>query len=116
MTSYSERWRNEVAIPETDYADLLNTAVSQIHASRNAIAIQVNTAAMTTYWNLGKMMEIIMQKHIYTIAEITSLSAPIFKKNRITNAYIFGSYARGTANETSDIDFLVDIEGSNVQM
>ncbi|MBQ9816102.1 MAG: nucleotidyltransferase domain-containing protein [Proteobacteria bacterium] len=39
---------------------------------------------------------------------------PVF--DRITNAYIFGSYARGTANETSDIDFLVDIEGSNVQM
>ena len=57
-----------------------------------------------------------MQKHIYTISEITSLSAPIFKKNKITNAYIFGSYAHGTANETSDIDFLVDIEGSNVQM
>ena len=56
-----------------------------------------------------------MQKHIYTISEITSLSAPIFKKNKITNAYIFGSYARGTANETSDIDFLVDIEGSNVK-
>ncbi len=56
MASYSERWRNEVAIPETDYADLLNTAVPQIHASRNAIAIQVNTAAMTTYWNLGKLL------------------------------------------------------------
>ena len=48
--------KTEIAIPETDYADLLNTAVSQIHASRNAIAIQVNTAAMTTYWNLGKLL------------------------------------------------------------
>ena len=48
--------KTEIAIPETDYADLLNTAVSQIQASRNAIAIQVNTAAMTTYWNLGKLL------------------------------------------------------------
>ena len=48
--------KTEIAIPETDYADLLNTAVSQIHASRNAIAIQVNTAALTTYWNLGKLL------------------------------------------------------------
>ena len=35
--------KTEIAIPETDYADLLNTAVSQIQASRNALAIQVNT-------------------------------------------------------------------------
>ena len=48
--------KNEIAIPETDYTDLLNTAVSQIHASRNAVAIQVNTAAMMTYWNLGKLL------------------------------------------------------------
>ena len=48
--------KTEIAIPETDYTNLLNTAVSQIHASRNAVAIQVNTAAMTTYWNLGKLL------------------------------------------------------------
>ena len=50
------RKKDEIAIPETAYADLLKTAVSQIHASRNAIAIQVNTAAVTTYWNLGKLL------------------------------------------------------------
>ena len=39
-----------------EYADILSTAINQIQASRNAIAAQINTAANSTYWNLGKLL------------------------------------------------------------
>ena len=41
---------------------------------------------------------------IYTIKEIKNIIKPIFNKYGITEIYLFGSYARGEAKETSDID------------
>ncbi len=35
---------------------------------------------------------------------------PILKRNKITRAGIFGSYARGKQNKKSDIDILVEID------
>jgi len=34
---------------------------------------------------------------------------PILKKNKVTKAGIFGSYARGEQNKKSDVDILVEI-------
>lgn len=48
--------KNEIALPENDYFDLLKTAITQIKSSRNAIALQVNTTANSTYWSLGKLL------------------------------------------------------------
>lgn len=45
---------------------------------------------------------------IYTIEDIRRIVMPVVKKYRIPAIYLFGSYARGTATETSDIDLLVD--------
>lgn len=42
-----------------------------------------------------------------TIHEIKELITPILEKYGITSAYLFGSYARGTETETSDIDLAV---------
>ena len=51
---------------------------------------------------------------IYTISEIRDLITPVAKKYNLKAVYLFGSYARGDANEDSDIDLLVDLSGSNV--
>ena len=41
---------------ESDYANLLDAAKSQISAARNALAVSVNTAVTSAYWNLGKLL------------------------------------------------------------
>ena len=51
-------------------------------------------------------------EHIYSIDEIITIIAPIAKKYGTPAVYLFGSYARGTANANSDIDFLVDTDGT----
>lgn len=51
---------------------------------------------------------------VYTISEIQTLIAPIAKKYHIPAVYLFGSYARGTATEASDIDLLVDTSGTTL--
>ena len=49
-----------------------------------------------------------LNKSIYTIKEIKTIIKPILNKYGITEIYLFGSYARGEAKESSDIDIYCD--------
>lgn len=48
-----------------------------------------------------------MNNTIFTIQDIERLVKPIAEKHKVKAIYLFGSYARGEANENSDLDFLV---------
>lgn len=48
-----------------------------------------------------------MEKTIFTISDIKALVKPIAEKYKVKEIYLFGSYARGEADEESDLDFLV---------
>ena len=52
---------------------------------------------------------------IYTISEIQAIVTPIAQKHRLKAVYLFGSYARGTATEHSDVDLLIDTEGTAIK-
>ncbi len=52
---------------------------------------------------------------IYTVAEIQKIVTPIAQRYGLRAVYLFGSYARGAATENSDVDLLVDTEGSGVK-
>ena len=41
---------------------------------------------------------------IYAVEEIKSIVLPVAQKYQLRAVYLFGSYARGTATENSDID------------
>lgn len=49
-----------------------------------------------------------MTQQTYTIGQIQSILYPIFSSYQIRKAILFGSYAKGIAQEKSDIDLLVD--------
>ena len=49
-----------------------------------------------------------MTQQTYTVQQIQSLLNPVFSEYRIRKAVLFGSYAKGLAQERSDIDLLVD--------
>ena len=44
---------------------------------------------------------------IYTMEEITDIIAPVARKYGVERIYVFGSYAKGTADKYSDVDFLI---------
>ena len=46
--------------------------------------------------------------NIYSLNEIKLKLAPIFVEYDITKAILFGSYAKGQATESSDIDLVID--------
>ena len=52
---------------------------------------------------------------VYTVETIASIIAPIAQKYGVPAVFLFGSYARGTANEDSDIDLLIDTTGSDLK-
>lgn len=52
---------------------------------------------------------------IYTIEEIRMLIKPVAEKYKLPAVYLFGSYARGTATENSDVDLLVDTTGTELK-
>ena len=45
---------------------------------------------------------------VYTIDMLRQTLSPIFQRNNVRKATLFGSYSRGEANEHSDVDLLVD--------
>ena len=48
-----------------------------------------------------------MSVQVFTIENITALVKPLAQKYQVKEVYLFGSYARGEADENSDLDFLV---------
>lgn len=51
---------------------------------------------------------------VYTIDEIKNKIIPIAIKYNLKAVFLFGSYARGTANENSDIDLIIDTTGTEL--
>lgn len=49
-----------------------------------------------------------MNNKVYTIDEIKNIVAPIAKEYGVQRVFLFGSYARGEATSSSDLDFRVD--------
>lgn len=50
----------------------------------------------------------------FDLDKIRMLVAPVAKKHQLRSVYVFGSYARNEADEDSDVDLLIDREGSCV--
>ena len=48
-----------------------------------------------------------MQTSVFTMEQIAAAVKPLADKYRVKEIYLFGSYARGDADEDSDLDFLV---------
>ena len=44
---------------------------------------------------------------VFSLDDIKEMVKPIAEKYRVEAIYLFGSYARGEADEESDLDFLV---------
>ena len=44
----------------------------------------------------------------YTVDQIRTRLTPVFRRNNVRKATLFGSYSKGLATSRSDIDLLVD--------
>ena len=49
-----------------------------------------------------------------SVAQIAHRTNTFFQSRPVQKAYVFGSYARGEATATSDIDILIDLDSSQL--
>ena len=59
-------------------------------------------------------MSVRKQNLPYKVMEIRQIITPSAVRYKLKAVYLFGSYARGEATADSDIDFLVDTEGADL--
>lgn len=51
----------------------------------------------------------------YTIEEIARIVRPVAERYGLRAVYLVGSYARGAATESSDVDLLIDTTGTRIK-
>ena len=51
---------------------------------------------------------------VYTIDQIKEKIAPVAKQYDLSKIYLFGSYARGEADEKSDVDIALELEDDSI--
>jgi predicted nucleotidyltransferase len=51
---------------------------------------------------------------VYTIEQLKERIKPVAMKHGIPAIYLFGSYARGEADDNSDVDILIDKTGTKL--
>ena len=49
-----------------------------------------------------------MTDNVYSIGQLKTLLTPVFFRNGVKKAVVFGSYGKGSASPKSDIDLFVD--------
>ena len=49
-----------------------------------------------------------MNKKVYSVNEIKTIVEPIARAYGVESLFLFGSYAKGCADENSDVDFRID--------
>ena len=83
---------------------------------RTYVRYEEDDSYLNTY-KYKKMVEDLNQKllideehGILSIDTIKALLIPVLEKYNITYCYLFGSYARNEARDSSDVDLLVDTE------
>ena len=72
--------KNIVKSPEMgrdEYSSLLSTAVAQVEAARSAVAVSINTTAISTYWNIGKLLHDRKVEYGYGCGVVKRLSADL---------------------------------------
>ena len=57
-----------------------------------------------------------MEQTIYQISDIKTKLRPVFEAAPVYRAILFGSYAKGTATDQSDIDIVIDSKGELLNM
>lgn len=114
----------------------MDTTLKQVREELNMTQIEaseflgVSRRSYQSYENEGKYLDSIKyqfmlekllsiledeNKRILTIEEIKSRCESVFSRFDVSYCYLFGSYAKGTAREDSDVDLLISTNLSGLK-
>ena len=102
--------RREKGMTQQQVADLAGISLRSYKYYENEPERQDTIKYRYIYQMLKEINPIDEEHGILSIAEITEKCAKVLELYGISYCYLFGSYAKGTAKENSDIDLIVSKE------
>ena len=102
--------RKEKELSQLEASKIANVSLrTYIYYEKDINKVNTNTYKFIFY-SLDKYNQIDEEHGVIPFNKIVEKLMPILTKHNINLCYIFGSYAKGTATESSDIDILIDTD------
>ena len=102
--------RKEKELSQLEASKIANVSLrTYIYYEKDVNKTNTNTYKFI-FDSLDKYNQIDEEHGIIPFNKIVDKLMPILTKHNISFCYIFGSYAKGTATESSDIDILIDTD------
>jgi predicted nucleotidyltransferase/DNA-binding XRE family transcriptional regulator len=102
--------RKEKELSQLEASKIANVSLrTYIYYEKDVNKTNTNTYKFI-FDSLDKYNQIDEEHGIIPFNKIVDKLMPILTKHNINFCYIFGSYAKGTATESSDIDILIDTD------
>lgn len=108
-----KKLRLEKKLTQKEVAELLGVSLRSYKSYENDIEKRETKKYKRLIEQLSQINQIDEKHGILEIDDIKEICADIFKNYNVTFCYLFGSYAKNCASETSDIDLLIssDVTG-----
>ena len=102
--------RKEKELSQLEASKIANVSLrTYIYYEKDVNKVNTNTYKFI-FDSIDKYNQIDEEHGIIPFNKIVDKLMPILTKHNINFCYIFGSYAKGTATESSDIDILIDTD------
>ena len=102
--------RKEKELSQLEASKIANVSLrTYIYYEKDINKVNTNTYKFI-FDSLDKYNQIDEEHGVIPFNKIVEKLMPILTKHNINLCYIFGSYAKGTATESSDIDILIDTD------
>ena len=106
-------FRNSLNIPQVVAANTLGVSLRTYQRYEKSTKLSENKLESIKVV-LNDKFGITEEKGILTISGIRSRVMPVLDKHHVEMCILFGSYAKGRANEKSDVDLLVKTDASGL--
>ena len=99
--------RTEKKLTQAEAADRIGVSLRSYISYENDVSKSESVKDRFLLSELKKINLIDEEHGIVSLDDIKNLCGGVFKDYAVDYCYLFGSYAKGSANESSDIDLLI---------
>ncbi len=107
--------RNEKKMTQQEVADLVGISLRSYKSYENDEEKRDTIKYNYIVERLSKINHIDEETGILDIEDIARKCSKVFERYEVSFCYLFGSYAKGTATPTSDVDLLVSANVSGLK-
>ncbi len=102
--------RKKAKLTQQEAAQHLNVSLRSYKSYENAIELRETIKYRYMIFELSKLALVDETHGVISVDEIKDACRSVFKEYPVEYCYLFGSYAKGIAGPSSDVDLLVSTE------